>query len=244
VCGKLNDRRTVITQMTREEALWSYADIAAVDPARAALLSSAPSTDQLAASVLARFEGAIRCGQLRVGMDESSMNPDDLRLTLQFHVGETLSDQFFNSTTGYRAQFRIGWERGLKYNNHIVEEIRSIVAALMPATFSSRRLSHTFEDCGSTTVTRDQACLSLDPNLSKVWFCTRLIVDDERIQQVPSGTTGPRLRLSDGSSWPAIARDEPDAWIDIKGAFLSRSGIYQLKDPVARAKNLAATGAA
>ena len=77
--------------------------------------------------------------------------------------------------------------------------------------------------------------------LTNSWFCGRLILGDGGVQQLPTGVMGPRLTLTDGNTWPAIARDEINAWLDIKGAFLSDDGIYQHKDPTERAKNLAAT---
>lgn len=227
-----------------ESKLWEFSEIAALEPSRAARLASAPSADDLMASVLARFDDAVRSGGVRVAMDESSLSRDELRLTLQFHIGEALSDQFFNSTSGYRAQFRIDWRRGYDYNRRMIEQLRSIVMLRMPSAVPGRRLTNTFDDCGAMTVTRDQAYASLDPDLSKVWFCGRLVLGDGRMQQLPAGVTGPRLRLLNGSSWAAIARDDSDAWLDIKGAFLGVNGCYQLKDPVARAKKLAVTGEA
>lgn len=230
--------------MTDKTAPWDFSAIAASEPSRAALLASAPSADSLAVSVLACFEDAIRSERVRFGVDESSKDRDDLRLTLQFHIGETLSDQFFNSTTGYRAQFRIDWQRGLNYNRTIIRQLRLAVVTLMPSTFSARCLTHTFDDRGPMTMTRDQACASLDTELSKVWFCGRLILGDGRVQQLRVGITSPRLRLPDGHTWAAIARDDQDAWLDVKGAFVGATGLYQLKDPIERAKRLAATGEA
>lgn len=230
--------------MTLELPLWDFAEIAACEPARATALVSAPSAGSLAASVLARFEEALHAGPVRIGMDEAGATPGDLRVTLQFHVGATLSDQFFNATTGYRAQFRQNWRRGLAYNRSLIIQIQSAVAVLAPATFVARRLTHEFEDCGSMEVTREHVCASLDPALSKVWFCAKLIAGNGAVRQLPSGVVGPRLRLADQSKWAAITRDEQDAWLDVKGAFLGASGRYQLTDPVERAKKLAASGEA
>ena len=230
--------------MTQGASPWDLAAIAESDKSRAEMLSAAPPANLLASLILASFEEGLRTNRLRVGMDEWSRNREDLRLTLQFHVGETLSDQFFNAATGYRAQFRFDWQRGLDYNNHIIARIRSSLATLMPEALPGRRLDHRFEDLGPITVTREQACASLVPTLSKVWFCGRLILGNGEIEELPAGLTGPRLRLSDGTSWAAIWRDEACAWLDVKGAFLGSDGPYQLKDPVARAKKLAAAGEA
>lgn len=230
--------------MSHVDAPWDFSAIAASDLARAQMLATAPTKTLITSSVLARFEDAIRTRRLRVGMDESSRSAGHLRLTLQFHIGETLSDQFFNATTGYRAQFRLDWRRGLNYNNLLIKRIRTAFGMRMPETFPGRRLSHKFDDRGPMTISRERACASLVPELSKIWFCGRLIVGSGNIQQLPTGITGPRLKLPGGTSWAAIWRDEASAWLDVKGAFLASDDAYQLKDPVERAKKLAASGEA
>lgn len=230
--------------MNVEQSIWNFHLIEAVENRRAAALISAPPAKSIAAAVILRFEHALRANQVRIGMDGASANPDDLRVTLQFHIGEILSDQFFNAASGYRAQFRHDWQRGIEYNNNIVAGIREIFYHNMPTTFTVRHLTSNFDDCGPIEITREQACASLDPNLSKIWICARLIIGDGQVQQLPSGLTGPRLSLADGTTWPAISRDESDAWLDVKGAFLGKDGPYQLKDPSKRAKKLAESGEA
>ena len=56
------------------------------------------------------------------------------------------------------------------------------------------------------------------------------------------GISGPKLILIDGTNWPAISQDEVEALLEIKGAYLGKSGPYQYKSPSTRAKALAATG--
>lgn len=230
--------------MHPDPTLWTFGEIAAREPARAALLEKAPDPDAIRAAVISRFEAALEGGQLRIGMEQSSSNPSDLRVVLQFPVGEGLYDQFFNANTGYRAQFRRDWRTGLAYNRSIVAGMRSKLALLLPAEVSGRCLSPKFEDCGALTVPREQICISLDPELSKVWFCGLLMTGDGRVVQLPSGATGPRLRLDEQNTWAALVRDEADAWLDVKGAFLGRDGLYQPKDPADRAKKLQSTGEA
>lgn len=230
--------------MHAESPVWSFAGIAAIEPARAMQLESAPSAESIAASVLGAFESALAAERVRIGMEESGSNSSDLRVTLQFHVGATLSDQFFNANTGYRAQFRRGWQRGLEYNRSIVTSIRTVVAKSPQLVLPARRLTSKFEDCGALDVTREQVCASLDPNLSKVWFCARLITGDGQITQLLSGVVGPRLRLDQQTTWAAVTRDEECAWFDVKGAFVGSHGLYQPKDPIERAKKLGVNGEA
>ncbi|MDP3842704.1 MAG: hypothetical protein Q8Q81_08925 [Oxalobacteraceae bacterium] len=101
-----------------------------------------------------------------------------------------------------------------------------------------------FEDCGPLAVPRESILASLDSSLSKVWFCGRQMDGEGRVVQLAPGVIGPRLCLNDQTTWASIARNDPDAWLDVKGAFIGRNGIYQPKDPIARAKRLQASGEA
>lgn len=230
--------------MHANPTFWSFTEIATSDPARAALLESAPDPDTIRATVISRFEVALKSGQLRIGMEQSSSNSSDLRVVLQFLIGESLYDLFFNANSGYRAQFRRDWQTGLAYNRSIVALIRSKLVSLLPAEVTARHLSSKFEDIGEITVSREQINRSLDPDLSKLWFCALLIMGDGRVVQLPAGVTGPRLRLDEQTTWAALIRDESDAWLDVKGAFLVSDGLYQPKNPTSRAKKLQLTGEA
>ena len=119
-----------------------------------------------------------------------------------------------------------------------------IGATPLPEYVEARHLTPQFDDCGALRVSRSQIFASLDPALSKVWFCARLLSPDGRIRQLPTGTVGPRLVLPDGTRWAAVSRDESDAWLDIKGAFWGSEQLYQPKDPIARAKKLQVSGEA
>lgn len=230
--------------MNADSSVWNFEEIAPSDPARAKRLEDAPPADSIAAAVLAAFKATLETGKVRVGMEQSDSNPNDRRVTLQFHVGEVLSDWFFNANTGYRAEFRRSWRRGLEYNCGIVTQVRTLVANSPSATLPARLLTHKFEDCGSFVVTREQICASLVPDMSKVWFCARLISGDGRVAQLPSGVVGPRLLLDEHITWAAIAREDEFAWLDIKGAFIGTCGPYQPKDPIDRAKRLETSGEA
>jgi hypothetical protein len=152
-------------------------------------------------------------------------------------------DWFCNARTGHLAQFRADWETGLAYNFAIIDALRQHVRALPGSTVTGRRLSASFEDRGATTATVSQLVDLLEPRLSKVWFCTRLI-QDSGLVDLPLDLTGPRILLEEDNSWFAPYRDDFDAWLDVKGAFLGAAGAYQPKDPVDRAKKLQLTGEA
>ena len=64
------------------------------------------------------------------------------------------------------------------------------------------------------------------------------VVDNEML-----GIDG-NLELDSGVFWNALLQDEPDAWLDVKGAFLNGEMVYQVKDPVKRAECLQRYGSA
>lgn len=223
---------------------WRFDEIAAVDSARAALLESAPPPAQIAALTVRQFQAALTGGGLRIGWSESRERPPDCRLVMQFHVGEKLYDWFFNGRTGYRAQFRQGSERGTAYNRHLIGAIRVVWAASLPATITARRIVGEFEDVGTSEISYRDALQSLDPDLSKFWCCGTLLLGDGQVRDmIPSGS-GPRLRIDETTTWPAIVASEPDAWLEVNGAFLGPDGPYQIKLPALRGTSLEAKGVA
>jgi hypothetical protein len=226
------------------DQLWSFDEIAAVEPARAELLESAPLPEQIAALTVQRFEAALVGGDLRVGWSESRVRPRDCRLVMQFHVGETLYDRFFNARTGYRAQFRHGSQRGHRFNRDLTSAIRDVVAVNLTGTITARHIVGDFEDVGTIEISCWHALQSLDPELSKLWCCGRLLLGDGRVREmIPSGS-GPKLRIDETTRWPAIVASDPDAWLELNGAFLGSDGSYQIKSPALRGKSLQAKGEA
>ena len=226
------------------DQLWSFDEIAAVEPARAVLLESAPAPEQIAALTVQLFEAALARGDLRVGWSESRVRPPDCRLVMQFHVGETLYDRFFNARTGYRAQFRHGSQRGHTFNRDLAGAIRDVLAVNLPATITARHIVGDFEDVGTSEISRVHALQSLDPELSKLWCCGRLLLGDGRVREmIPSGS-GPKLRIDETTRWPAIVTSDSDAWLEVNGAFLGPGGPYQIKSPAFRGESLQSKGEA
>lgn len=225
-----------------QNLLWSFEEIAAVEPARAVRLESAPSPEQIAALTVQRFEAALAGGFLRLGWSESRERPPDSRLVMQFHIGETLYDWFFNARTGYRAQFRQGPGRGHAYNHDLTRAIRAVLAVNLPATITARHIVGDFEDVGTSAVSREHALQSLDLDLSKFWCCGRLLLGDGLVREmIPSGS-GPKLRIGKATRWTAIVTADSDAWLELNGAFLGPEGPYQIKPPALRGKSLQANG--
>lgn len=181
----------------------------------------------------------------RFGFDESRRDSSHLRAVVQFHLGERLFDWFFNGHTGYRAQFRIGCENGVAANALIVTALRNELQGCIGDTVSARRLSSSFDDLGSLVAPSQDVFVSLDPSLSKVWACDRLIGPEGGVTDLYVSRSGPKLLFDEGREpWSSLHADEANAWLDVKGAFVSHEVLYQLKDPALRAQRLQERGTA
>lgn len=236
--------RSLLYQAFDTGRLWSFDEIAAAEPERAALLESAPSPEQIAALTVQRFEAALASGDLRIGWAESRERSPDSRVVMQFHVGATLFDQFFNARTGYRAQFRQGSEQGHTYNRGLIGAIRDLLAAQLPPKITARRVVGKFEDVGTIEMSRERVLQSLDGDLAKLWCCGRLLLGDGQVRDIIPSGSGPKLPIEEGTRWPAIVTSDADAWLDLNGAFLGLDGPYQIKPPTLRGKTLQAKGEA
>lgn len=223
---------------------WRFDQILSAEPHRAAALEMAGPPTALVNAIRTALENALASGDVRWGREQVSSGAVDYRAVVQFPVSAELFDWFFNARTGYRAHFRAHHECGLSFNAQIIETLRLSLDARVPQAVVGRQLTHLFQDCGEVQIAKTFLMSSLTPNLSKVWFCTKLIQRGGGIQDLPSGVVGPRILLDDDDSWAAPYRDDREAWLDVKGAFLGERGPYQPKDPEARAKTLQAKGEA
>ncbi|MEJ7667918.1 MAG: hypothetical protein WKH97_04115 [Casimicrobiaceae bacterium] len=225
--------------------LWHYETIAVQEPERAARLSAAPDWTDMILMVSDAFRTSLLNGATRFGFDESGRNASHLRTVMQFPVGEQLFDWFFNAQTGYRAQFRRGSEFGNVQNAALITVLRREFDACNLDEVSARRLSNTFDDLGSMNAEAQDVLTSLDPSLSKVWFCARRIgrhngVEDRTVFQ----STPDLLFWSGYPAWRSISADDLNAWLDVKGAFIGDNEVYQLKAPILRAQDLQSRGTA
>lgn len=222
--------------------MWSFDDIAKLEPRRAELLRYAPAWSQLQAEVLEHFQASLRSDSLAIGLEQFGKNTAHSRVVMQFHVGETLLDRFFNATTGYRAQFRLGWQTGYASNTQLITALSSAFSRQSSEFVRCRVLSPDFADLGAAEVTRAQILESLEPEMAKIWACALAFDRSGGVRQQALGITGPALLLTDGTKWPAIFQEDADAILEVKGAYLGESGAYQYKAPSARAKALESSG--
>lgn len=222
---------------------WRFDEIASSEPERARKLASAGSPERLLAALVETLNQAQYDVNLRFGREPAEKISDEYRVVIQFAVGTDVFDWFFNARSGYRAHFRAHYSVGIEFNMRFINIVRDRLMRL-PDAVPGRQLNSMFQDCGKTMIEKSFVLASLVPDLSKVWFCTKLIQARGGVQLLPTGLTGPKLLLEGGIRWAAPYREEESAWLDVKGAFLGKGAAYQPKDPVQRAKRLHASGEA
>jgi len=227
-----------------DELSWRFDQISSSDPDRASALEIAGSPSALLDAIGSALDEALTTGDVRFGREQGASRPDDCRAVVQFRVGAHLFDWFFNARTGYRAHFRGQCESGMRFNSEIIAALRLRLDARLPDIVPGRQLNGRFEDCGQAQIPKTFVIASLTPDLSKVWFCTKLIESDGVIIDLLLGVVGPRILLDHDESWAAPYREDDGAWLDIKGAFLGKAGPYQPKNPKARAQTLQTRGEA
>src|SRR5689334_5966180 len=98
------------------DAEWSFANL---DRRRARELENAPSFGQIVLDVRRAFKRSIADGSARA----ESGSQGDPRATIQFRVNPVLYDMFFNSRTGYRAQYWRSLRAGNSANALLVGQL-------------------------------------------------------------------------------------------------------------------------
>ena len=166
---------------------WSFENIRAVDRERAERLESTASPLALITALAETLEKAMNRGEIRYGLDSLENKFVECRAIIQVKVDPNLYDWFFNSRTGYRAQFWISADAGAAFNTEIIEVLRDFLTRHLPQRLvvrliwakrikiSAHEESREDYDIGDKTVPRGSVVRSLDPSVSKVWIGERLI---------------------------------------------------------------------
>jgi hypothetical protein len=224
-------------------SMWTLEELAAEDPKRGERLCRAPSWDDIVVDVCRALAHALEANVVRFGMDESSRDKRDLRGVFQFPIGRALFDVFFNAQSGYRAQFRIGKNNGLKKNADLVRDLRKELE-VVGTPIAIHRFDANFNYIASRDGTVDDISCTLDLVLSKIWICEKRIGQSGGIENLFVSRTGPKLHFHDSDSWSSLYAEDADGWLDVKGAFMGDAGPYQLKSPEIRAACLEERGTA
>jgi hypothetical protein len=191
------------------------------------------------------LRAAIETKVARFGVDESGRDSRDLRGVVQFPLGTSLFDWLFNSTAGYRAQFRIGSANGLALNAELIEEVAAELRRFATTDVVIHRYTSEFIYKDSTPGKVALVAATMDPKLSKVWACEKLIGNGGQIQNLFVSRTGPKQLIPGTDPWSSLYPEDADGWLDVKGAFFTSTGHqYQLKSPEERAAKLQERGSA
>jgi hypothetical protein len=226
-----------------DPASWLFDEISITQPTRAAELENAGPPAALVGAIGVSFEKALKCKGIRWGLEESGSTPKDYRAVVQFNVGTSTFDWFFNARSGYRAHFRLRPDSGLEFNQQILQALTTTMNLNLHDVIIGRRLSADFNDEGEVSIQKRFLMTSLAPHISKIWFSTRLIGESGVMQNLSVALTGPKILLNGAESWAAPFPVDDHAWIEMKGAFVGKEGLYPSKDPKVRAQQLHKTGA-
>ncbi|HEY7378471.1 MAG TPA: hypothetical protein VH542_07305 [Steroidobacteraceae bacterium] len=223
---------------------WKFDAIAADDPDRALLLESCGTGAQLIAAITTTLPTSLRAGNVRLCRELAIDARGGYRAIVQFHVGAALFDWFFNGRSGYRAHYWSAAKDGLHFNGEIVARIRDCLLSSLPDEVIACNIRDNFELADRVLLPTAFFARSLVPSLSKLWWCVKRLACDGAIEQLAPGLAGPRLIVDRPQHWAAPSRNEHDAWLDVYGAFVTRDGLYQPKDPLGRAQKLHIVGEA
>jgi hypothetical protein len=225
-------------------ALWTFDEFERDDSDRAAILRGCPPWSNLIQQTCLALRVALTQKDARFGLDQSSRDAQDLRANIQFPLGLALFDRLFNGLHGYRAQFRVGRENGLRENERLISELCAELLRSAPHQISARLLTCDFRDIGEVVIARDKFLVSLEAKSSKIWVCEQLIKPEGGVQRLFVSRTGPKLILNDAGQWSSLFPEDAEGWLDLKGAFMSPAGTYQIKSPLERASKLEERGSA
>jgi len=209
------------------------------------------SIAQVAADIskfASRCGDALQTGDAPVAVWElSQCLPSIGRAVVQIHVGAEMFHEFFNSSAGYRAMFRLGPRVGCAANATIVCSVRDALSGKLPNSLHAHVIALGDDGprhAGRQVLDRATFLRSLDPSLAKVWYSTAVVGADGSIRRLPFGVSEDKIDVGLPNPWAAICQSPADCVLELNGAFVGPCGLFQGKDPEQRARTLAARGEA
>lgn len=212
-----------------------------VEDSAAGLAQMASSIDSLVSSLGAAFEAVQRFEPVWELLEADETVG---RSVLQFRVDAELFDLIFNAPLGYRGMYRLGPWIGASVNGLIVAELKAAAAARIPRVLKAHILRSGPSLAGRKDIDSTTYLRSLDPSLSKVWYCTAAICFDGHLRLLPSGVSEQRLEVGRSYPWAVLTQSPADCIIEVKGGFVGSHGLFQVKDPEYRAHTLSVRGEA
>jgi hypothetical protein len=201
--------------MNSSEPFWNFTDF--VPKGRREKMLTLTSFDEVIQQVTA---GSVDCFEF-----EQHRNSEYRRIFFRLHVGKTAYDAFFNSPVGYRAQYCINIENGLKQNRRLIE-------AVTPLCLESIKKKGEHEHA------REKVLASLSGTDAKVWINDRdwPDIDEIHINYAPWVTKA--KKANEGTMAEQVARTNAavgvlapeNIHLEIKGAWLT-SDNREWRDP-------------
>jgi hypothetical protein len=243
---------------------WSFEKISDSDPCRSVRLESCRPPRALIGA-FTQTVAAAKAPDLRVGVDSICNRFEKCRSIVQFKIPIGLYDWFFNARTGYRAQFWVSAEHGLKLNEQLLSRLRKVLADRFGEEIPVRKIRVDFDDgarsehdVGKMILKRSELFQSLEPRISKIWIGEHLIGTRKgpltnilfptlsAAAQSPAKLCIPRWANAKNPKTGAVGEGLraplPDAeysWLDLKGGFLTPDGkLSQIKPQDDRAEQI------
>lgn len=234
---------------------WGFDEIALDDPSRVIALNSCGVADALIEAICEAL-GAALVRDVRIGFDGINNDLAAPRVTFQFPVSAALYDWFYNARTGYRAQFWASPEAGDAYNFRLLTHVKRVLEHWLPASGLQGRILFVEKqngdrqdvDTGSRIESRTNVLGSLDPSLSKIWICERLIQLDGKppLSTLALASRGRKLKIPQWTGYGLEPQNpqQNGGWLDIKGGYVRSSGKAEQpnKAPATRAYQIHCTG--
>ena len=223
---------------------WSFDELAKADLLRSKRLEGAPVFEKIIAQLQDALSEALTHEHYRCGTDSFQGHR---RAILQFRVSQELYDSFYNSRSGYRAQFWISPSRGQAANLECLEAMSHVIRTVFPERFDARDIQTTDEpyvgrqdiDVGSREISLSFLTEFLAHPAAKIWICERRITGHEGLLQAIPFFVGKRLSVT---RWKTAIASYPSpewTWLDLKGGFV---GGPQPKDSSVRARAIYSRG--
>jgi hypothetical protein len=223
---------------------WQLDRSSVTDAATAEALATSASPSEFVGRLGTSLSAALTSHKARFGREQDFTAPQNARVVVQFPVSDQLFDWFANARTGYRAHFRASPQRGMAFNDEIIQALRLVLMAALPASVQGRLLRKGLIDLGPVWISSDFIMCSLVQEVfSKVWVATDLMGSNSSPTPTPLDVRfmGAEIKLPAGIAWKTITCSGNNAWLDVKGAFvdhLRSPPFYQPKDPWDRAAEL------
>lgn len=219
---------------------WNFDEVAKVDAPRARRLEAAPAFEMIIAQVKDALSDALAQKQYRCGTD---CYQGHRRAIFQFRVSQELYDNFFNSRSGYRAQFWISPDRGHAANLECLDASLQIARASLPDRLDARVIETTDEpyegrrdiDVGVRVLPLEFLTVSLAHPAAKIWICERLITGHQGSLKPITCSSGEQVSVLRWKTTISPCPSPEWTWLDLKGGFV---GGRQPKDSSVRARDI------